>query len=526
MRRAGILRLTVALQAVLFAAACSYDRSKPHPLKERRVQMAHLLRRAGFGASKDALDEYEALGLKGAVDRLVDYEAVEDDVEERIKLFNLDLKKLGDLQRWWLLRMVYTRRPLQEKMVLFWHGLLTSASAKVALPNPTPQNPNPPHYLLDQHNFFRTHALDTFENVLLGIARDPGMMVWLDSQTNNKGKPNENFARELLELFSLGLADGEGKPTYTETDVREVARAFTGWGLDQGKFIYRPNNHDTGMKTILGKTLNFDGGDVIKHIVQQPAAARYLSRRLFQFFVHPDPTEKDLQPLIAEYTRSGGSVRAILRVLFTSPVFYSPRAYRALIKSPVEFAVGSVRALGVATDGFQLPGVTTRMGQALFNPPNVAGWPGGVNWINSTTWMERTNFANFLCTAREDGHTMAPPFAVIVERNGLASPEAIVDYFGAVLLDGQLTPTMRETLLKYLASGDPKILPQPAGAATGAPASPGRTAAKSGVKPPNGAKAPGGASSLPSRPFLPAFIDQKVRGMVYLMLASPEHHLA
>ena len=146
MRRAGILRLTVALQAVLFATACSYDRSRPHPLKERRVQMAHLLRRAGFGASKDALDEYEALGLKGAVDRLVDYEAVEDDVEERIKLFNLDLKKLGDLQRWWLLRMVYTRRPLQEKMALFWHGLLASASAKVGMPNPTPQNPNPPHY--------------------------------------------------------------------------------------------------------------------------------------------------------------------------------------------------------------------------------------------------------------------------------------------------------------------------------------------------------------------------------------------
>ena len=173
----------------------------------------------------------------------------------------------------------------------------------------------------------------------------------------------------------------------------------------------------------------------------------------------------------------------MLRVLFTSPVFYSPRAYRALIKSPVEFAVGSVRALGVATDGFQLPGVTTRMGQALFNPPNVAGWPGGVNWINSTTWMERTNFANFLCTAREDGHTMAPPFAAIVERNGLTSPEAIVDYFGAVLLDGQISPTMRETLLKYLASGDPKILPQPAGAATGAPAGPGRPAAKSGSRP-------------------------------------------
>jgi uncharacterized protein (DUF1800 family) len=501
MRRAGVLRLTVALQAALLAAACSYDRSRPHPLRGRRTQAAHLLRRAGFGAGKDTLDEYEALGLKGAVDRLVDYEAVEDDVEERIKPFNLDLKKLGDLQRWWLLRMAYTRRPLQEKMVLFWHGLLTSASAKVGLPNPTPQNPDPPHYLLDQHNFFRAHALDRFENILLGIARDPAMMVWLDSQTNNKGKPNENFARELMELFTLGLVGPNGQPNYTETDVREVARAFTGWGLDQGKFVFRANNHDPGMKTILGKTASFDGADVIKLIVQQPAAAAYLSRRLFEFFVYPDPSPEDLRPLVAEYTRTGGDVKAMLRVLFTAPAFSSPKAYRALIKTPVDCAVGAVRALGVATDGFQLPGVTTRMGQALFNPPNVAGWPGGARWINSATWMERVNFANVLCTARDDAHIMAPPFATVIERNGLTTPEAIVSYFGDILLDGQLSATMRQTLLEYLASGDPRSLPAPAGG-KGLPA------------------------GLPPKPFLPTYVDQKVRGMVYLILASPEYQLA
>ena len=512
MRRASVLRLTVALQAALFAAACSFDRAQPHPLNTRRSQVAHLLRRAGFGASPETLDEFEALGLKGAVDRLVDYESVEDDVEERFKLFNLDLKKLTDLQRWWLLRMVYTRRPLQEKMTLFWHGLLTSASAKVGFPNPTPQNPDPPHHMLNQHTFFREHAVDRFEALLMGVARDPAMMIWLDAQTSVKGKPNENFARELLELFSLGISGPDGQPNYTESDVREVARAFTGFGLDQGRFVFRPNNHDAGSKTILGRTAPFDGAAVIKHIAGHPAAAYYLSRRLFEFFVFPNPSEHDVQPLVAEYTRTGGDVRAMLRVLFNAPVFYSPRAYRAQIKTPVDFVVGAVRALGVATDGFQLPGVTTRMGQALFNPPNVAGWPGGAQWINSTTWMERLNFANFLCTAREDGHTMAPPFAVVVERNGLNRPEAIVDHFGAVLLDGQMSAGMRATLLEYLSAGDPKILPQPAGAATGVAKTAGRT------------KAP--PSALPARPFLPAFVDQKVRGVVYLLLASPEYQLA
>ncbi|HEX2033495.1 MAG TPA: DUF1800 domain-containing protein [Chloroflexota bacterium] len=506
MRRASVLRLTLALQAALLGAACTFDPAKPHPLKTRRTQVAHLLRRAGFGASKEMLDEYEALGLTGAVDRLVDYETVEDEVEERIKPFNLDLKKLGDLQRWWLLRMIYTKRPLQEKMVLFWHGLLTSATGKVGLPNPTPQNPDPPHYMLDQHNFFRQHATADFETMLLGISRDPAMMIWLDSQTNNKGKPNENYARELLELFSLGITGSDGRPNYTEQDVREVARAFTGWGLDKGKFIFRLNNHDTGLKTILGKTASFNGADVVKHLVQQPAAAYYLSRRLFEFFVHPHPSQKDLQPLVTAYTRSKGDVKAMLRALFTSPAFYSPAAYRSKIKSPVEFVVGAIRNLGVATDGFQMAGYTTRMGQALFNPPNVAGWPGGANWITSTTWMERINFCNFLVTARTDGHTTSPPFEAITRREGLSRPEAIVDYFGDVLLDGQIAPKMRQTLLAYLTDKPVEAVPLAKGMAA--------IAGK------------GLASAPQAKPLLPAYVDQKVRGLAYLLLASPEYQLA
>jgi uncharacterized protein (DUF1800 family) len=495
MNRAQVLKLAVAAQAVVLGAACSYDRARPHPLRSRRVQMAHLLRRAGFGAGKDQLDEYESLGLARAVDRLLDFEPEPDDVEERLKVFGLNLNRLADLQRWWLLRMVYSPRQLHEKMVLFWHGLLTTGSSKVGLPNPTPQNPDPPHYLLTQHQFFRAHALDTFENVLQGISRDPGMMVWLDAQTNNKGKPNENYARELMELFALGIGH------YTEQDVREAARAFTGSGLERGRFAFRPANHDTGQKTILGKTGNFDGRAVVTLLAAQPQAARHLSGKLFEFFAYPDPAEEDLEPLVATYVRTGGSVREMLRTLFTSPAFYSPRAYRAKIKSPVELTVGAVRALGVSTDASTLPGVTTRMGQALFNPPNVGGWPGGAHWLNTTAWLERLNFSNTLVTARNDGRAPAPRFENILARNKLETPDAVIDYFGDLLLDGQVSQAMRATLMGYLTNGQLATVPL-------------LTANRAA------------RDALRVQTTRPAFVDQKVRGLVYLMLASPEYQLA
>lgn len=500
MKRADVLQLTATLQAAVLAAACSYDRALPHPLKARRTQVAHLLRRAGFGADKEMLDEYEALGLAGAIDRLVEYDNVEDDVDSRVAMFTLDQKKLGDLQRGWLLRLIYTKRPLQEKMVLFWHGLLTSGSSKVGLPNPTPQNPSPPHHMLNQHNFFRTHATDHFESILSGISRDPAMIIWLDSQTNNKGKPNENYARELLELFTLGIGN------YTEQDVREVARAFTGWGLEAGKFVFRPANHDGGMKTVLGKTGNLDGQDVIKLLAEHPLTARHLAYKLFDFFAYAHPSDKDLEPLVTAYVRTNGSVQAMLRALFTSPRFYAPEAYRVKIKSPVEFTVGAMRTLGVVTDGAALPGLTTRMGQALFNPPDVAGWPGGATWLNSISWVERVNFCNAILTARTAGATTSPPLMAIAERNNLKTSAAAVEYFADLLLDGQLSQSMRQTLLGYL-TGSGRLTAQ-------LPAPAARTALPSGTLTPVSPAA------------LPTFIDHKVRGMVYLMLASPEYQLS
>jgi hypothetical protein len=498
LNRAAFLQLGLAVQVVVLTAACSYDRRLGHPLRDRRTQLAHLLRRAGFGAHQEQLDEYGRLGLIPSIDRLLDYEQIPDESEERIRAFGLDLGKLADLQRWWLLRLVYTKRPLQEKMVLFWHGLLTSGTGKVGLPNPRPNDPNPPHHMLNQHEFFRQHALGRFDTILSGIARDPAMMIWLDAQTNNRTRPNENFARELMELFTLG----EGH--YTEQDVREAARAFTGTRLENGRFLFREANHDAGWKTVLGKSGRLRGDDVVKHLIEQPQTARYLSRRLFEYFAYPNPSEQDLQPLFSAYMRTGGSIKDMLRALFVSPAFYSPRAYRALVKSPVEFVVGAVRATGATTSGGNLPGYTSRMGQALFNPPNVAGWPGGTRWLNSTTWLERVNFGNHLLTARNDSNTTPPPMKTILERNNLHTPEAIYDYFAGLLLDGHTTRSMRDTLLTYLTSGR----------GDASPPLPIRPTATNKPAP------------LPAIPLRTGFVEQKVRGMVYLMLASPEYQLA
>ncbi|MGI8424426.1 MAG: DUF1800 domain-containing protein [Chloroflexota bacterium] len=490
MNRAQLLiRAGIALQAAVFAASCGYARTDPHPLRGRRAQISHLLRRAAFGADAETLDEYEALGVNGAVERLLSVSDTEDELDRRIRALGLDLKRLGDLQRWWLMRMTYSEHPLREKMVLFWHGLLTSGSAKVGLPNPTPQNPNPPQYLLNQHTFFRAHALDTYPAILGGIAKDPAMMVWLDAQTNNKNKPNENFARELLELFTVGIGN------FTESDVRDVARAFTGRALENGVYAFRIANHDTGQKSVLGKRGILRSEDVLALLVDHPKTAERLSRRLWEYFAYRDPTPKDLQPLVTAYVATGGSVKEMLRALFTSEAFYSPRAYRALVKGPADFVVGTLRALKATTTAANLPGVTTRMGQALFNPPNVAGWPGGIDWLNTTTWIERTNFTNHVVTARNDANTTAPQFSLLLEKHGLRTPEQILDFFADTLLDGQISAHMRRTLLAYLTSGQ-------------------------------GDASPGLVGTKKKPAFKPGFVDQKVRGLVYLLLASPEYQLA
>ncbi len=479
----------VALRTTISGAAESRS-GRGAPLVDERDRVAHLLRRAGFGYSPDELDAYARLGVSGTVDALLNFQQVSDDLDERLQRAGLDLNKAGDMQRWWLLRMIYTKRPLLEKMTLFWHGLLVSGTGKVGLPQPKPEDPAPPNLMMDQNAFFRSHALADLATILKGISRDPAMVVYLDVRDNRKGKPNENYSRELMELFTLGVTGPDGQPTFSERDVREVARAFTGWSLDaERKFIFREGQHDGGGKTIFGKTGRFGGDDVIGLLIDHPACAPYICRRLFSFFAYDDPEPAVLAPIVDLFRSSKGSIRAVVRAILTSPAFYSQRAYRAKAKSPAELIAGVARVLQLETDASTFQTSAKRMGQALFNPPNVSGWPGGASWFNTTTWLERVNWVNRILTIRKDDHTRPAALFGFVQRQGLATPEQAVEYFLRLLLDGQASPEQRQALLTYVKDGDLWKAGQPL------------------------------------RETDPA-VDRKLRGLVYLIMAMPEYQLA
>ena len=442
---------------------------RPLFLEDPRMRMGHLLRRAGFGANEEEMDRFLAMGEEATVEYLIEYEAADDSaLEKRLSGLGLDLEKLRDLQRWSLLRMIYTQRPLQEKMVLFWHGLLTSAFKKVG------KGP----YMLNQDQLFRRQALGEYDVLLKAISRDSAMLIWLDSRVNNKKAPNENFARELMELFSMGIGP------YTEADVRESARAFTGWGLKKKDFIFRENQHDYGTKTFLGRTGEYSGDDIVDIIMEHPATAQFVCRKLFMFFVHDDPEAATLTSLARTFNDTRYSVKAVMRQILTSPDFYSSKAYRAKIKSPAEFVAGTVRVLGIETDGRPLNALTDRMGQILFSPFDVSGWPGGAAWINSSTLLQRLNFANKIATARSRSFKFDP--LQVAQDHGFNTAAAALNHFILLLLDGQAPSQDRQILLDYAQGLD-------------------------GLS----------GSGNPS-----ATVDEKLRSLVYLVMSSPDFQLA
>jgi uncharacterized protein (DUF1800 family) len=449
------------------------------------VQTGHLLRRAGFGATAADLALYRNLGFTGSVDRLLNYQQVSDDaLENHLKTLNINLNSPTDQQRWWLLRMAWTQRPLLEKMTLFWHGVLTSSFRKVGGPNAYMR-------MIIQNNFLRAHAFDTFDNIMLGITSDPAMLFYLDLTKSHKNAPNENYAREMMELFTIGLGH------YSQVDVSEGAAALTGWHVKGLTSHYYPADHNNLTKVYLGHTGNLDYKDVINILVNHPATPIFLARKLFTFFVYENPSAADLQPLADTYVQSGHNMGAVMRTLLLSPQFSSAQAYRARVKSPVEFTVGAYRALmGTQGDGTGLPGITTLMGQTLFDPPNVAGWPGdkvSALWLNSGTWMTRLNYLDLLLvrgTAGKAGATPPLNLQDIVDANKITSPANFVDYFASFLYDGTLDSDRRTQLINYFTSSDS-----------------GRSASQITLS---------GGQSYPLN---------RVRGTLYLMMAAPEYHL-
>jgi uncharacterized protein (DUF1800 family) len=433
-----------------------------------RRALAHLYRRAGFGASAGELEAAARAGYAATLEQLLAPERVDDSaVEERIAAADLDQSRIEGLRQAWLLRMLHTRRPLQEKMVLFWHGHLTSAVAKVGGQRVG--------LLARQLALFREHALGNWRALLRAISRDPAMLYYLDNRLNRRGAPNENYARELLELFTLGIGH------YTEQDVQEVARAFTGWTVNrEGEFMFAERQHDPGPKTIFGRTGPWNGDDVIDLILEQPAAAPFLTRKLYRFFVADDPPEATVERLAAQFRASDWDLRVLVGGILRAPEFQSEQAYRARIKSPVEFVIGTLKALGAETLPPDTTGALRRMGQDLLNPPSVKGWDGGPSWINATTLLERANFAHRVASGRGGGQ--APAF---VDPDAIAArhptPEAWIDYWVERLLDGELPPSAHAALQAYVRDG----------------------AAASGD----------------------TLADMKVRGLLHLVLASPYYQL-
>lgn len=381
------------------------------PAKWNFAAAAHLLNRAGFGGSPSEIERLADLGLEKAVSEFVDFRPDVDGAAqpecakldpERLQKYRemrnaspqekQEMRKqeqraqrdqLQELRVWWLQRMASGDRPLQEKLALFWHGHFATSAQKV----------KNAHFMWRQNDIFRRHGAGNWLTLLTEVSKDPAMLIWLDQAQSRKEHPNENFAREVMELFALG----EGN--YAEKDITEAARAFTGWTLDRlnGEFAYRPRTHDDGEKTVLGRTGKWNGDDVLRIIVEQPQAARFITRKLWSFFAAENPSEELVDALSKKFRASGGEFRPLLRAMFSSEEFYAPGVIRQQVKSPVQWLVGSVRMLERdLPPGPLCMSALRQLGQDLLLPPNVKGWDGGLSWINTSNLIHRYNFAAFL----------------------------------------------------------------------------------------------------------------------------------
>ncbi len=369
---------------------------------------AHLLRRAGFGASAAEIKRYAGMSVDAAVESLVRFPSTASlpapsNVFDPVTIFgrytprefqNLDKAtkvslvqsqrdetqvSILSMQVWWLNRMLATPAPLQEKMAFYFHGHFTTASvAKGVAPTLTYQ----------QNQLFRNYALGNLRELTRAVSQDPAMLIYLDNAANVASHPNENFARELMELYTLGVDH------YSESDVRESARAWTGWQYSRftGLASFNPRLHDDGVKTFLGQTGNLNGDDIVNIIFAQPQCARFFAGSLLSNFVYNDPEPELIDAVAALLRKHDFELAPVMSAIFRSDVFYSDRAYRALVKSPVEFVVGTYKALGLPQFDVTILRQLKQMGQMLFYPPNVAGWPGGANWLTSDMMIARQNF--------------------------------------------------------------------------------------------------------------------------------------
>ena len=447
------------------------------------AKAAHLLNRAGFGGTPDEIKAFHALGFEQAVEQVLhgpddaaqfpkpDWAAPRDVIgmrraardlpEEERKMKMRDVQKeershVVDLVHWWVERMRKTPNPLREKMTLFWHGHFATSIQKV----------KQVYLMWQQNETLRANALGNFGMMVKAVSRDPAMILWLDTQQSRKGKPNENFARELMELFTLGIGN------YSEDDIREAARAFTGYKINMRDQSFRlaQFQQDNGEKKFFGQTGNFDGDDILDLILKKPACAKFIGNKVWEFFAYEDPAPVLVEAIGKSFRDQKYEITPLMREIFRSAEFYSPKAVRTQIKSPVQWLVGTAKMFDAPVPP-PLPATNAlrQLGQMPFAPPNVKGWDGGKAWITTSTLLLRYNLSNYavgigaLDVQRRFGNKAAnrPGFALqnrtpldlskVVPEAVRDDPKRLIAYLSFRLYQTYVSPRDAEPFLKFLA---------------------------------------------------------------------------
>lgn len=439
------------------------------------TEAAHLLRRAGFDAHPRLAERAVKIGFEKTLKWVLK-------VDKRLPKRPKKVDSQRELRGLWVDEMVRSKKPLREKLVLFWHDHFATAISKVGSVQ----------RMHDHLTTLREHATGRFEDLVQAVARDPAMLIWLDNTSNHKWSPNENFARELMELFTTGTVDAVGTPNYTETDVAEVARAFTGWSVNGDGFVVNNWSHDDGVKTVKGITGVLDGGDVVQILADDPATARRVPARLFGWFAHAidldDPVADDLALV---YQQTDGDILALVEAIFRHDAFWSAESLAGHVKSPAEWLVGSLRLLRAKVNRKELRDVgewMDELGQSLLDPPSVFGWDQDLAWVGTSGLLARAHVADAIAEAREKHEPVRyVPKKLLGKLKKLDGPEALVDRVLEGLDVAHATPATRSALLHYTETA---------------------------------------ASGLPIEYALDSdFIDLKVRGLIALILASPDYQL-
>lgn len=463
------------MTAPVIPAADSFDPYVPtaaEPWDLRRV--GHLLRRGGFGGNADRIDRTLKQSPTQAIHQLFDYDPAVDPLNDLINQLQgyISFKEIKPVQEWCFYRMLNNTHPLQEKMTMFWHNRFATSAGKVDFPQ----------MMHNQMELFRLKGLTNFRDLLDSVGHDPAMLVWLDGQYNEKGKPNENYAREVMELFTLGIN------SYTENDVKQLARTMTGWVVGNYQAYFNKQNFDDGPKTIFGQTAAFDSHSAVDLLLSQPKAAPHLAKKLLKEFVHPEPTNEMVQHYANRFVDTKWDLKIVMTEMFSSKLFFSDWAYRSRIKSPVELTVGTVTALGGKINTSFISLQCTKMGQIILMPPNVKGWDGNETWINANTVMLRFNFGQEMATQKLGEFAKKSEMESWLLKHNLKTSDDIVDHYAKLLLDGQLNPDTRNTFITYMNHG----------------------------------------TKNEPKPFVleKDVLNDKVRGLLHLMMAVPEFQLA